>query len=123
MTGDYSRGFVSFEVVAVAHDDGGADEKEETCRNEGLGAATGAAPFFEEEAPEGGEDDDAGHVEGPAGEVVLAHLGLAHGVEEELEVPDDSCERGEDVIEEEGFGGKVVVGGGVERVEVDEGLA
>ncbi len=59
-------------------------------------------------------------MEGPAGEVVLAHLGLAHGVEEELEVPDDAGERGEDVVGDEGFGGEVIVGGGVEWVEVDQ---
>ena len=80
-------------------------------------------PLLEDEAPEGGEDDDAGHVKGPAGEVVLAHLGLAHGVEEELEVPDDSGHGGEDVVGEEGLGGDAVVGGGVEGVEVDEGVA
>ena len=85
-------GLVGFEVVAVAYDDGGADEKEEAGGYEGFRAAAGASPLFEEESPEGCEDNDAGHVKGPAGEVVLAHLGLAHGVEEELEVPDDSRE-------------------------------
>ena len=80
-------------------------------------------PLFEDEAPEGGEDDDAGHVEGPAGEVVFAHLGLAHGVEEELEVPDDAGHGGEDVVGDEGLGGETVVGGGVEGVEVDKGVA
>ena len=39
-----------------------------------------------------------GHVEGPGGEVVLAHLGLAHGVEEELEVPDDAGECCEEIV-------------------------
>ena len=116
-------GLVGFEVVAVADDDGGADEKEETCGYEGFGAAAGSAPLLEREAPEGGEEDDAGHVEGPAGEVVLAHLGLAHGVEEKLEVPDDAGERGEDVVGDEGARGEAVVGGDVEGVVVDEGAA
>ena len=80
-------------------------------------------PLLEGEAPEGGEDDDAGHVKGPAGEIVLAHLGLSHGVEEELEVPDDPGHGGEDVVGDEGLGGDAVVGGGVEGVEVDEGVA
>lgn len=62
-------------------------------------------------------------MEGPAGEVVLAHLGLAHGVEEELEVPDDAGHRGEEVVEDQGAGGDAVVGGGVEGVEVDQGVA
>ena len=84
---------------------------------------TGSAPFFESETPECGEQDDAGHVEGPAGEVVLAHLGLAHGVEEELEVPDDAGEGGEDVVGGEGALGEAVVGGDVEGVVVDEGAA
>ena len=61
-------------------------------------------------------------MEGPAGEVVLAHLGLAHGVEEELEVPDDAGEGGKDVVLDEGLWGEVVVGGGAEGVEVDQGL-
>ena len=75
-------------------------------RRRGPSAAAGAAPLFEGESPEGGEDDDAGHVEGPAGEVVLAHLGLAHGVEEELEVPDDAGQCGEDVVADEGLGAR-----------------
>ena len=117
-------GLVGFEVVAVADDDGGADEKEEAGGYQGFGAAAGSAPLFEGEAPEGGEEDDAGHVEGPAGEVVLAHLGLAHGVEEELEVPDDACERGEEVVGDEGAGGMRSYGGGGRRgIEVDEGVA
>ena len=62
-------------------------------------------------------------MEGPAGEVVLAHFCLAHGVEEELEVPDDAGEGGQDVVEGEGTGGDAVVGGRVQGVEVDEGVA
>ena len=62
-------------------------------------------------------------MEGPAGEVVLAHLGLAHGVEEELEVPDDACHGGEEVVGDESLWGETVVGGGVEGVKVDEGDA
>jgi len=77
----------------------------------------------QEEAPERGEDDDRGHVEGPGREVVLAHLGLAHGVEEELEVPDDSGECGEEVVGDEGLWRDAVVGGRVEGIEVDEGVA
>ena len=121
--GDDGGGLGGFEVVAVADDYGGADEQEEAGGDEEFGAHAGAAPLLQDEAPEGGEDDDAGHVEGPGGEVVLAHLGLAHGVEEELEVPDDSGEGGEEVVGDEGLGGDAVVGAGVEWVEVYEGVA
>ena len=62
-------------------------------------------------------------MEGPTGEVVLAHLGLAHGVEEELEVPDDAGHGGEEVVGDESFGGEAIVGGGVEGIEVDERVA
>ena len=111
------------DVVAVADDDGGSDQQEEAAGDQQLGAHAGAVPLLQHQAPEGGEDDDRGHVQGPGGEVVLAHLGLAHGVEEELEVPDDAGHGGEDVVGDEGCGGEAVVGGGVERVEVDEGVA
>lgn len=62
-------------------------------------------------------------MQGPTGEIVFAHLGLAHGVEEELEVPDDSGHGGEEVVGDQGFGGEAVVGGGVERIEVNERVA
>ncbi len=118
-----AAGLVGFEVVAVAYDDGGTDEKEEACGYQGFGAAAGSAPLLEREAPESGEEDDAGHVEGPTGEVISAHFGLAHGVEEELEVPDDAGERGQDVVEDKCALRDAVVGGGVLGVEVDEGVA
>ena len=112
-----------FEIVAVTDDDGGADEQEEACGYEHFGAAAGSAPFFERETPECGEEDNARHVKGPTGEIVLAHFCLAHGVEEELEVPDDASEGGQDVVGSEGALGEAVVGGDVEGVIVDEGVA
>ena len=115
-------GLVGFDVVAVADDDGGSDQQEEACGYEHFGAAAGSAPLLEREPPERREEDDAGHVEGPAGEVVLAHFCLTHGVEEELEVPDDAGEGGQDVVEGEGTGGDAVVGGRVQGVEVDESV-
>ena len=48
---------------------------------------------------------------------------MSHGVEEELEVPDDSGEGGEEVVCGEGGWGDAIVGAGVERIEVDEGVA
>ena len=101
-------GLGGFEVVAVAYDEGGGDEEDEAGGDEDSGAAAGASPLFEDQAPEGGEENDAGHVEGPGGEVVLAHPGLAHGVEEELEVPDDSGYGGEGVVGDKRLAGEAV---------------
>ena len=111
------------DVVAIAYDDGGGDEKQEAGGYEEFGAAGCSAPLVEDDAPEGGEDDDAGHVEGPGGEVVLAHPGLAHGVEEKLEVPDDAGECGEEVVEDKGAGRDAAVSGRFQRIEVDEGVS
>ena len=58
----------------------------------------GPLPLLEHNAPERAEDDDAGHVERPTGELVFAHLCLAHAVEEELHVPDHAREGGEQVV-------------------------
>src|SRR4030042_526393 len=52
----------------------------------------------EGDAPERAENDDAGHVNRPAGEFVLAHLRLAHGVEEKLQVPGDSGQGAEEIV-------------------------
>jgi hypothetical protein len=37
--------------------------------------------------PEAAQNDGAGHVQGPTGRFVAAHLRFAHGVEEKLETP------------------------------------
>src|SRR5262249_37852176 len=58
----------------------------------------GALPLFEADSPKAAEDDDAGHVERPTGKSVAPHLTLAHGVEEELEIPGRSGQRAEKVI-------------------------
>jgi len=66
-------------------------------------------------------------VEGPGGEVVLAHSGLAHGVEEELEVPDDAGYGGEGVVGDKRLAGEAVRFGAARgegaRFEIGEGLA
>src|ERR1700733_14127371 len=59
----------------------------------------------------------------PTGEVVLAHFRLAHGIEEKLEIPDDSGESGEEIVGDKGLGGEAIVGGGIEGIEVDESVA
>ena len=53
-------------------------------------------------APRGAEDDDAGHVQRPTGKSVFADLRLAHGVEEELEIPQRPRRRGEQIVGEHG---------------------
>ena len=93
------------EVVAVADDGGGRDQHQEAAGDQRFGSAAGASPFVQRDAPQGAEDDDAGHVQGPTGELVRAHLRLAHGVEEELEIPGDAGEGGEEVVVEQGHAG------------------
>ena len=44
------------------------------------------------------EDDDERHVQRPTGEVVGAHFGRAHAVEEELQVPRHARHRAEDPV-------------------------
>ncbi len=112
-----------FEVVAIANDNRGTNQKKETGGDQPSGAAAGASPLFQRQSPESGEDNNGRHVQGPTGEVVFAHLGLAHGIEEELEVPDDSGHSGEGIVGNQGFGGETVIGRGVERIEVDKGVA
>src|SRR5262249_32745277 len=51
--------------------------------------------------PQSAEDHDAGHVQGPTGEFVAAHLRFAHGVEEELKIPSGASQRGEKVVGEQ----------------------
>ncbi len=55
-------------------------------------------PFhsFKRNTPKGAENDDAGHVHGPTGVFGIAHAGFAHAVEEELQVPGDAGNGGED---------------------------
>ena len=65
----------------------------------GLRAFAGTLPLTETEAPNRAEEDDRRHVQRPGTELVVAHLGLAHRVEEELKIPDDSGKGGEEVVE------------------------
>src|SRR5271157_1207465 len=73
--------------VAVADDHGRSDEHEQGKSDETPGVPAGSRPFPQRDSPEGAEDHDAGHVQSPARELEPSHLGLAHGVEEKLEVP------------------------------------
>jgi len=58
-----------------------------------------SAPLVQCDAPERTEDDDTGHVERPTGEaILLAHLRLAHGVKEELQIPGESRDSRQNVV-------------------------
>ena len=85
---------------AEADDDGGEDEQPDAGGDDAVHLATRALPFVEYPAPHGAENDDARHVQGPAGEAEAPHLGLAHRVEEELEIPTRAGQRREEVIAE-----------------------
>lgn len=63
-----------------------------------MGLATSPFPFVEDPTPHGAENDDAGHVQRPTGKTVSSHLGLAHGVEKELEVPNNPREGTEEIV-------------------------
>ena len=90
-------------LPAIAYEQGGIMQQSSRNKQEAAGDAQAGAmfrilPLFQRNAPQRGEDDDAGHVQRPAGEVVFAHLRLAHRVEEELEIPDHACKCGKKVI-------------------------
>ena len=58
-----------------------------------MGSLAGSFPLVEINAPQRAENDDAGHVQAPTGKAKLSHLGLAHGIEEELHVPASAGQR------------------------------
>ncbi len=60
------------EVVAAANHEGRHDQYHQASEDQPVGAAAGTAPLAEGQAPEVAEDDDEGHVDGPAREVVSA---------------------------------------------------
>ena len=90
----------SGEEIAVADNHCRTDEQKQSEAKKTHGWGPGAAPFPQSESPESAENDDAGHVEGPTGESIFAHLGFAHGVEEKLKVPGGAGEGREQVIGE-----------------------
>ena len=90
----------TFQISAVADDDGGNDERADAAADEQVRLPAGAFPFVENPAPHGAEDDDARHVQRPGGETELAHLRLAHRVEEKLEIPACPRQCGEQVVRE-----------------------
>ena len=92
----------ALQVGAVADDDRGQDQHGDARRDQAVRLLARALPLVENPAPHRAEDDDARHVQRPRGEAELAHLRLAHRVEEELEVPRRARQRGEKVVSEHG---------------------
>src|SRR5512137_1863286 len=88
------------QAVPVADEDGRGDKRYDTRPENDPHSPTDQSPLTEVNAPQVAEDDDEGHVQAPAGEVVLAHLGSAHAIEEKLSVPHGAAEDSEAVVAE-----------------------
>jgi hypothetical protein len=80
-------GLVRAQIVSCANHDRRNDEGGNPDPDQSLGAAPGLGPLMEGKSPKRAEDDDTCHMQGPARERIRAHLALAHGVKEKLEIP------------------------------------
>ncbi|MCK7518281.1 MAG: hypothetical protein MZV64_11435 [Ignavibacteriales bacterium] len=89
------------QIVARPDHDRRQDEDGDPGHDQPARRFPGPLPLVEVDPPQAAEGDDEGHMDRPAREVVLAHLGRAHAVEEELEVPGRPGQRGPDVVGEE----------------------
>ena len=73
---------------------------------------------MERDAPQRAENDDARHVQGPTGEIVLAHPRRTHAVEEKLQIPSDPGDRRKQVVPQpRGRAGKVFAAGAIAEIE------
>ena len=68
-------------------------ERPQAPRDEAVRAPARAAPLLQRQPPQRAKNDDARHVQCPRGEAEAAHLRLAHGVEEKLEIPRHARQR------------------------------
>src|SRR6185437_2520627 len=90
------------DIIAITNDDCRADEqgqgqcKQPACTN------ARSLPLFQSDSPEAAEDDDAGHMQRPTGELVPSHLGFAHGVEVELKIPRGAVQSAEQILRHHG---------------------
>lgn len=80
----------SADIISVAYNHCRGDQYQQAQHYEEHCLGTGALPFFQRKTLQGAEDDDAGHMQCPAGELKAAHLRFAHGVKEKLHVPSRS---------------------------------
>src|SRR5262249_10191686 len=81
------------QIVAVSDNYRRRNQKKKRQRQQRSCSDSSTFPFFKSDAPKAAEDDDAGHVQRPAGEAIAVYLTLVHGVEEELEIPRCACQR------------------------------
>ncbi len=88
----------AFQIRPATDDDGGKDQSRNAGGDKSVSLLTRTLPLVENPAPHGTEDDDACHVQRPRGEPKLAHLRLAHCVEEKLEIPTCPSQRTENVV-------------------------
>src|SRR5512143_3938214 len=88
------------DIVPGSDDDRREDEDDDAGHDEPARRSRRALPLMEKDPPEAAEGDDEGHVDGPARKVVFPHLGRAHAVEEELEIPCRSGEGRPDIVRE-----------------------
>src|ERR1700751_1035058 len=65
-------------IVAVANDHGRSHQGEQGEEYKCLCPGAHATPLLQGDPPQGAEDDDARHVQCPAGKLVSAHLRFAH---------------------------------------------
>src|SRR3989339_654481 len=87
-----------FKPGTETDDYSGYNQQNYTCRNEAVSLFTGPSPFMEYPTPHRTEDDDTGHVQRPAGKAKLTHLGLTHGIKEELHVPGCTSQRRKQIV-------------------------
>lgn len=74
-------------VISVADNHRRGDQYQQAQHDEEHCFGPRALPFFQRKTPQGAEDDDAGHMQCPTGELKAAHLRFPHGVKEKLQVP------------------------------------
>ena len=87
------------QIISITDDEGRGNQKLKPNGDQTARAKTGATPFMDHDPPQSREDDDAGHVQRPTGEIVFSHLGLTHAVKEKLEIPDDACGSREQIVD------------------------
>src|SRR5580704_3284773 len=92
------RELARVQIVTCPNHDGSSDQKANTEPYCAFGLRSRLRPFAQCESPQRGENDDARHVQGPAGECVVTHLAFAHCVKEELKIPSSAAKRRKKVV-------------------------
>src|SRR5277367_3116959 len=100
------RGFITrlmtgrfaLHVCTNANNDRGKHKGRDPRGNQAMRLFAGAFPLVKVYAPQGAENNDAGHVQSPTGKAVRAHLDLAHRVKEKLKIPGRPRQSAEKVV-------------------------